>query len=275
MRALRCPLRPGFLIAIGLGMAATQAQAQQTGAPLPSDPAALALRAKMVQTYRSLRSIRETVVQRQWAATPDKASTIKIELRFRRPNRVYLYVDYLPAGRQMGRWQLVFACDGRSLIFYNSAKNEFQRFKAPATLENLVLPASLREPEIPILLKNSDPFAELEKTALVRYTSSFVNSSDGKQGPSAFDVLLLDVRQGGADRQLRYSLAASDHLLYRWSLAIRPDSGPVSPFQEAETASSVTAEYTQVEANPRLTDADFTFTPPPVAKEISSPRHKR
>lgn len=275
MRAVLCRLRIGFLMASGLGMAAipVMARGQQAGAPLPSDPAAVALRAKMVQTYRSLRAFRETVVQRQWTDSPDKATTINIELRFRRPNYVYLNVDYPRIG-QPGRWHLTFACDGRSLTLYNSARNEFQRVKAPANLEDVRLPGALREPEITLLLKNSDPFAELEKSAIVRYTSSFEDFTDVKQGPESFDVLTLDVRQDGAERQLRYHLDPKDHLLRGWTLAIRPDTGPPSPFKESETAANVTAEYTQVEANPHLTDADFTFTPPVGAKEVPAPRHK-
>ncbi|HLK59996.1 MAG TPA: hypothetical protein VKU00_25775 [Chthonomonadaceae bacterium] len=241
---------------------------QQAGAPLTSDPAALALRARMLRSYRSLRAIRETIVQRQWTSDPQKASTLQITLRFRRPNRVYLNVDYPQIG-QPGRWYLTFACDGRTLIFYNSARNEFQRLKAPATLENIQLPASLREPEIVLLLKNVDPFAELDRSGVTRASASFENT-----GPAAYDILQMDAHQEGADRRLRYRLDPKDHLLRGWSLAIQPDAGPPSPFRAAETAANVTAEYTQVEVDPRLADGDFAFTPPAGAKEVRSPRRK-
>lgn len=230
-------------------------------AAMARDPAAMTLRDKMVRAYRNLHSYRETVTQRQWKTAPDQASVITIEMRFRRPNRLFLLIDY-PQIAQPGRWHLTYACDGKTLIFYNSAKNEFQRVKAPAGLERLALPVSLRGPEFVALLQGADPFADLDKSAIAGYTASFEQSAQ-----HAFDVLRLDLHQDGATRKLRYRLDPKDHLLRGLSLSILPDAGQASPFLDSETVSNVEAEYTQVEMNPRLTDADFTFTPPADAKE--------
>src|SRR5262249_37591277 len=137
---------------------------------LARDPAAIALREKMVKAYRGLRAYRAKVVQRQWQHSPQDAAIIEIEVRYRKPNRFYLDVDY-PQIAQPGRWHLIWACDGKTLLFYNSARGEYQRLKAPDRLDRLVLASALRGPEFDLLLRDTDPFAALEKIGIVRYTA--------------------------------------------------------------------------------------------------------
>src|SRR4029453_295343 len=133
-----------------------------------SDPAALKLREKMVRAYRGLRAYRAQVTQREWTASPALAATTEITVRFREPNRLYLNVDYPPAENRP-RWHLTFACDGKTLTLYDGSTNEFQRVKAPPRLDSVVLPQPLQWPEFDLLLRDSDPFAALEKTASVTY----------------------------------------------------------------------------------------------------------
>src|SRR5581483_4169131 len=187
-------------------------------------------------------------------------------MRFRRPNRLYLDIEY-PNLAQPGRWHLIWACDGRTLTFYNSARNEFQRVKAPARLDKLVLANSLRGPEFDLLLRDSDPFAALEKQGVVHTVAGFE-----QRGAERLDTLRLDIQQEGVKRVLRYRLDPKEGLLRGFTLRITPEPGHSSPFLEEEVAATVEAEYTQVEANPRLADADFTFTPPAGAKEKAQPQ---
>jgi outer membrane lipoprotein-sorting protein len=238
----------------------------QSSPILTQDPVATALRARMVRAYRGLRSYRARVTQRQWKSTPTNAPVIAITMRFRRPNRLYLDIEY-PNLALPGRWHLVWACDGRTLTFYNSARNEFQRVKAPARLDKLVLANSLRGPEFDLLLRDSDPFAALEKRGVVHTVAGFE-----QRGVERLDTLQLDIPQEGVKRVLRYRLDPKEGLLRGFTLRITPEPGYRSPFLEEEVAATVEAEYTQVEANPRLADADFAFTPPAGAKEKAQPQ---
>ncbi len=261
---------PAFAFLLLLGAAARFADGQNapdSSAPLAHDPAAMALRDKLVKTYHDLHSYQEKVTQRQWKRSPEDAAVIEIEMRFRRPNHLYLNVDY-PQIARPGRWHLTWACDGKTLTFYNSARNQYQRLKAPEKLDRLVLASALRGPEFDLLLRGSDPFAALEKAGIVRYIAGFEQTQETR------NTLLLDMQQGGAKRLLLYRLDPKDNLLRGFRLQIQPEPGASSPFQDEEVAATVEAEYTQVEANPRLTDQDFAFTPPADAKEKSVPIEK-
>jgi outer membrane lipoprotein-sorting protein len=244
-----------------------QGKANQPNDPsaFARDPAAIALREKMVKAYRGLRAYRARVTQRQWQHSPQDAVVIEIEVRYRKPNRLYLDVDY-PQIAQTGRWHLIWACDGKTLTFYNSARAEYQRLKAPARLDRLALASALRGPEFDLLLRDDDPFAALDKAGIVRYTAGFEQSDQDTS-----DILQLDIQQGEAQRTLRYRLDPKDNLLRGFRLQILPDPGTKSPFLDEEVAATVEAEYIQVEVNPRLTDADFRFTPPAEAKEKTAP----
>ncbi len=246
----------------------TPLRADETAPPastgVPRDPASSALREKMVRGYRDLHSYREQVVQTQWAKTREDATQIRIDFRFQKPNRFYLNVDY-PGITTSGRWHLTYACDGKTLVLYNSAKNAFQRVKAPAKLDTLVLPGSLRGPEFLTLLRETDPIAELEKDALVKYAASYESGAQGN-----VDVLKLDIQQENAARVLRYRLDPKDHLVRGFTLNITPDPGQSSPFLDPEKPSTVESIYSTVELNPRLNASDFTFTPPAGAKENAS-----
>jgi hypothetical protein len=83
--------------------------------------------------------------------------------------------------------------------------------------------------------------------------------------------LKLDLQQDGARRTLLYHLDPGDHLLRGLKLSILPDTTDADPFLEPEKASTVEAEYTLVELNPRLPDSDFVFTPPAGAREKRAP----
>lgn len=265
LRLLVVLLMAGSLFALSPAQGQKTASREKSDAPTTSDPAALALRDKMIRAYRDLRSYHEKVTQKQWKDSPDKAVTLEIEMRYRAPNRLFLRVDY-PEVAQEGRWYLVLACDGKNLTLFNSAKNEFQRVKAPARLDRIALPASLRGPEFPLLLRDTNPFAELEKQATVRYSEAFEKSLTG-----ATDNLKLDLAQDGAKRVLLYRLAPTDHLLRGLRLSIQPDTTVPDPFLEPETASTLEADYTLVEINPRLPDSEFIFTPPAGAREKPKP----
>src|SRR5690349_9377811 len=101
------PLLCGLALTVGLFMLPS-AQAQKTGEAdrqslqAAQDPAALALRDKLIKSYRELHSFREKVTQKQWKTDPQKALAIEIELRWRSPNRLYLNVDY-PEIAEAGR----------------------------------------------------------------------------------------------------------------------------------------------------------------------------
>jgi outer membrane lipoprotein-sorting protein len=243
---------------------ASDRSAAQSG----NDPAAIALRDKLVRAYHDLRSFHEKVIQKQWKTAPEQAITIEIEMRYRSPNRLYLNVDYPQVGAE-GRWHLTLACDGKTLTLYNSAKNEFQRVKAPSRLDRLVLPTSLRGPEFDLILRDINPFSDLEKQAAVRYSEAFELS-----GSHGLHLLKLDLQQGGARRALLYRLDPNDHLLRGLKLSILPDTTDPDPFLEPEKAATVEAEYTLVERNPRLSNADFAFTPPAGARESTKPASK-
>ena len=228
---------------------------------VPRDPASSALREKMVRGYHALHSYREQVVQSQWAKSREDAKQIRIDFRYQKPNRFYLNVDY-PEVTATGRWHLTYACDGKTLTLYNSARNTFQRIKAPAKLDMLVLPGSLRGPEFSVLMREADPLSELEKDSLVKYATSY---EAGEQGNA--DVLKMDIQQDNARRILQYRLDPKDHLVRGFTLTITPDPGQTSPFLDAERPSTVEAAYGGVELNPRLKDSEFTVVLPADAKE--------
>jgi hypothetical protein len=233
---------------------------------LGSDPTALALRDRLVKAYRSLPAIHEKVTQRQWKSSPDEALSLDIELRFRKPNRLFLAVDYPQVGKD-GRWQLIYACDGRTLTVYNSARNEFQTTKAPLRLDRLILPQVLRGPEFIALFRDTNPFEEIEKTAIARYTEAYENIAD-----ESWHTLKVDLQQDGAKRTLRYQLGSKDNLVHRLTLTIVPDADASGPFSDPEVKSNVEANYTMVDTAPHFTDADFRFTPPKGASELTPAR---
>lgn len=228
------------------------------------DPASLALRDTMVKAYRDLRGIHERITQKQWKTAPDQALTLEIEFRFRKPNLLYLSIDY-PYVVKPGRWQLTYACNGKTLTIYNSARNEFQTIKAPARLDKLALPLALRGPEFAALLRDASPFDDLEKSAIVRYSEAF-ESVEGQP----IRVLKLELQQDGAKRVLRYRLDPKDNLIRGLFLGITPDPNAVDPFADPETASALEAHYTLLETNPHFTSEDFRFTPPAGAVEKKS-----
>jgi outer membrane lipoprotein-sorting protein len=270
-------LAAGVLLAM-ICAALSVAHAQNTSpkppdspALLPHDPAAMKLRAQTVSAYRGLTSYRARMTQKEWKTTPAIAATTEITFRFRRPNRLYLNVDY-PASEneKRGPWHLTFACDGKTLTLYDSSANEFQRIKAPPQLGLVALPHSLSWPEFDILLRGVDPFAELDKTATTNYRSAFESSPQG-----VFNVLLMDAQQNGVQRSARYRLDPKDHLLRSLTLTtvVGPSQG--SLFPSAEQNGTIESVYLSVEANPRLADADFAFTPPADAKEKAVPKPAR
>jgi hypothetical protein len=228
------------------------------------DPAATLLRDRIVRAYRDLRSLHELVSQRQWTGTADGATTINFELRFRRPNRLYLAIDY-PNVDGPGRWELVYACDGKTLTVYNSALDEYQSVRAPARLDRLALPQSLRGPEFAALLHNAGPFNDVDKSAVVRYSESAESGEGG-----AWRTLRIDLQRDGARRSLRYRLGPRDNLVHGLSLSIVPDAGTVNPFADPVILSSVDATYSLVEAHARFGDADFRFVPPAGARETKA-----
>jgi outer membrane lipoprotein-sorting protein len=248
--------------------ASSQAQTDPSRPPALStpDPAAAALRDRMVRAYRSVRAIHEKVTQRQWETRPEDALTLEIELRYRKPNRLYLAIDY-PNVSQPGRWQLIYACDGKTLTVYNGARNEYETVKSPSRLDRLILPQALRGPEFITLLRDVSPFDALEKSAIVEY-----GESADTIGDSQWRTLKLALRQDGAKRALRYRIGPKDFLVYGLTLSVVPDEDSASPFTEPEVRSGLEATYTLVDTNPRFTDADFRFTPPSGAKERKAER---
>ena len=225
------------------------------------DPASMALRDKMIKSYRDLHGIREKITQKQWQSSPDQALDIEIEFRYRKPNLLYLSIDYPNVGKP-GRWKLTYACNGKTLTVYNSARNEYQSVKAPGKLDRIVLPAALRGPEFILLLRDASPFDDLEKSALVRYSEA-LESPDGQ----AMHTLRLDIQEDGAKRTLRYRMDPKDNLVRSLALGIVPDPNAVNPFADPENPSTVEARYTLVEINPRFLKDEFAFTPPVGATE--------
>lgn len=261
-----CLARVGFawttlcatVVIAGAAHAQNKAAVQDTSG---RDPASIALRDKMLNSYRDLHSIHEKITQKQWKSSPDDALEIEIEFRFRKPNLMYLSIDY-PNVTKPGRWRLIYACNGKMLTIYNSARNTYQSVKAPGKLDKIVLPSALRGPEFVALLRETSPFDNLEKSAVVRYSEA-LEAGEGQP----MRVLKLDVQQDGAKRTLRYRMDPKDNLVRGLTLGIVPDPNAVNPFTDPETASTVEARYTQVEVNPRFAADDFAFTPPPGATE--------
>jgi len=234
---------------------------------LGSDPAAVKLRDRLIKAYRELPAIHERVTQRQWKSSPDEALTIEIELRYRKPNRLFLSVDYPQVGND-GHWQLVYACDGKTLTAYNSARNEFQTTKAGPRLDRLILPQSLRGPEFIALFRDNSPFGEIEQSESVRYSEAFETSAE-----ASWHTLRIDLHQDGAKRTLRYQIGPKDNIVHRLTLAIVPDSEDAGPFADPEVKSNIEANYTLVDTSPHFTDADFRFIPPKGATEIKPTRN--
>jgi hypothetical protein len=148
------------------------------------------------------------------------------------------------------------------MVLYNSARNEYQTLKSPATLYRLVLPATLRGPEFIALLRGISPFEEFEKSAAARYSEAFELTDAGPR-----HTLKVDLQQDGARRTLQYRVGAGDNLIHGLTLSIVPSTDAVSPFADPEVRSRVEATYTLVEANPRFGDSEFRFTPPPGSRE--------
>jgi len=262
-------------VLIGMGIVlAPSAQCQKkpeapkTNAQSARDPAAVALRDKMVRVYRDLHAVHEKITQRQWKSSREDALTLEIEFRYRKPNHLYLAVDY-PFVDKAGRWQLVYACDGKTLTIYNGARNEYETAKSPARLDRLILPQALRCPEIIALLRDASPFDELEKAAIVRYSEVFEDTAEG-----SWHTLKMDLQQDGARRTLRYRLGPKDNLIHGVALSILPDADTGNPFADSEVQSNVEAKYTLIDTNPRFTGADFHFSPPSDAKEQKTERPK-
>jgi outer membrane lipoprotein-sorting protein len=230
------------------------------------DPAAVALRDRVVRTYHDIRAIHERVTQRQWKSDPADALTIDIELRYRKPNRLYLSIDY-PYVDKPGRWRLIYACDGKTLTVYNGAYNEYETAKSPARLDRLILPKSLRGPEFIALLRDVSPFEDLEKSAIVRYSEALEETAEG-----AWHTLRVELQQDGARRTLRYRIGSKDSLIHGLTLSIVPDASSANPFADPEVRSNVDSAYTLVNTDPHFSDVDFHFTPPPGAKERKSER---
>lgn len=234
--------------------------------PLGRDPGAIALRDKLTERYRELKGLREKITQKQWKESPAEALTVEIDFRFRKPNQLFLSIDYPNIGKP-GRWQLVYACNGKNLTVYNSAKNTYQIARAPSTLERIVLPQVLRGPEFPLLLRDFNPLAELDKIGATRYTESLETSAEG-----AARRLTIEIPQDGAKRTLTYRLDPKTLLIRELTIAIVSDGDNSNPFVDPEVNSTVSANYTLVEANPRFTHADFDFAVPVGATETRVPR---
>jgi hypothetical protein len=243
-------------------------EAPEANAQSARDPASIALRDKMMKAYHDLHAIHEKITQRQWKSSREDALTLEIDFRYRKPNRLYLAIDYPFVDRQ-GRWQLVYACDGKTLTVYNGARNEYEILKSPAHLDRLLLPQALRGPEFTALLRDASPFDELEKAAIVRYAEAFEETTEG-----SWHTLKLELQQDGAKRTLRYRLSPKDNLVRGFTLSILPDADTGNPFADPEVRSNVEARYSVVDTNPRFTEADFHFNPPGDAKEKKTERPK-
>lgn len=218
------------------------------------DPETLALRASLGRAYRRLHGFRETVTQRQWESDPQAASWVRLDLRFERPNRIYLRMDY-PRVTDAGRWEWVVACDGRMLTLYDGLRRRYTRRRAPDTLAALPLPQAYRGPELALLIADTDPFTGANAAA---YQASYEDGANG-----SFRVLRMEAHQEGHHATVRYWLDPSSLLVRRLRLDVEPEGQSASPFLSLQAPGHVEAEYTAIEPNPRFAASDFAFKPPP------------
>jgi outer membrane lipoprotein-sorting protein len=258
---------------------APDAQSQVAG----MDARAQAALERMHAAYKSAQALHVKVV---WSARYDGAMSRddfplpgpdELELRMQRPNRIYM--SALSKEGRSSRYLIV--SDGTTLTYWRSAGNTYVQTSAPATLAEI--PRRLPDDAIgtfdgttwtddsimewEFLTSEASPISELKESGLVATLRA-----QEKIGNTLVDVLRLSSPSPSpmmpVTTEVTYYLDPPTGLIRRYLITVRgkhPESGK-------DFSVTMQAAYGVHETQPRFTDADFAFTPPPGARRVEAPR---
>jgi len=252
-----CRLAPAALGLLLLAAPLAHAQTPPVPAPLPpSDPRAVALMTRMLQTYQGLKSYSAT----ETAEGPaNMGLPYTLALTYARPSHVNLTVTHGFGGKPM---TIHIVSDGTSYFAANSQYSQrYLKTTPPAktsALEEAMLRSDIKFPMQAILLEHGADWLKgmMDPKSGTRLTLGKPGLVDGV----AVDTVLMDASGTGYHGVGSFQIGQADHLLRRFQ------STDDNQGQPSVTASET---FTHVRANPTLTASAFAFTPPPGAVAVA------
>lgn len=223
-----------------------------------SNPKAQALLDQMVAAYKNVNAIHLKATMKVAGTVPSEIAEgmpETVELRFERPNKVWLDSTQRHAG---GTKRLLIVSDGKNLWLWETGMDVFTITKAPGSFKGLAnMLYSL--PEFEVLLDEQNPFEDMPTELAI------ASDMPVKQGDSDVDALEMKIEPPFApfSTALIMAIGHNDHLLRGMTISGKGKA------QRAGKDFDFNCEliYSIVNPNPKFTPADFVFVPPPGVKE--------
>ncbi len=242
-----------FVLALGCIAAGVTPCTAQTS---KHDPKALAILDRCAAAIKALPALHEKVTITSAAERPDTLTSPAkkaIEIKFQRPNKLWLTLDEAGAGRTR------IISDGHTLWRWSSKSNSYSRIRAPkefAEIENL----PDLTPDLAVLFGKIPDF-KLWPGPDVQMKPV----PPPKTGDNGLDMLEGDLRSPGVKvgAKVTLTLNRTDHLIRSVTFASTgTDSAQSKPY-----SFKMDMNYEVVDPLPSFGAADFRFSPPPGAKQ--------
>jgi hypothetical protein len=242
-------------------------------APKP-DPKVQALMDQVIAAYKALPAYHIKVTFKYLPDDPvffGSGQPLSMELKLQKPNKLHLtYSERIyegkpeerltgkidPAKVKTVRHQIV--SDGTSVYRFQGSTNTFTKSRAGSGFPDV--PATLSLPELEVLLRASDPF----KKTLVP-ANLLTLGKPVKVGDDDLDVIEGRIAEPGVAfvGRLRILLNQKDHTFR----GVQFEGEGKDPRDGKPLTFKLEAAYDRVATSPAFAAADFTFTPPPGARE--------
>jgi hypothetical protein len=228
------------------------------------DPKALAVLDQCAAAIKSLKALHEKVTITSAAERPDTLTSPAkkvIEIKFQRPNKLWLTLDEAGGGRTR------IISDGHTLWRWSSKTNSYYRIRAPKELVEIEDLPDLT-PDLAVLFGKITDF-KLWPGPDVQMKPV----PPPKTGDNGLDTLEGDLHSPGVNigAKVTLTLNRTDHLIRSVVFAsMSTDLAQNKPY-----SFKMEMNYEVVNASPMLSAADFRFTPPIGARiEIQTPAAK-
>jgi hypothetical protein len=225
------------------------------------NPKVQAVLDQMTAAYKSLNTLHLKMTMKVTGTVPPTMTDEMpddVELRFQRPNKVWLNYGEQKKAEIASRQQVV--SDGANLWRWKSDTNTFTIAKAPRVFKEMAnLPSA--SPEFEILFGEEDPFKDLPHDApMTLGTPIKINDVD-------VDVLeiAMEAQESPFTFGMKLMVGQQDHLVRGMSVFGKGND----PKTGKEIEFKCDLIYLVVDTTPIFTSSDFIFTPPPGATEQS------
>lgn len=226
------------------------------------DPKVQALMDQTVAAYKALNSFHEKIVMVPTVSSPELtrqySGPTTVEIKVQKPNKVWVDSQFVRGGKQN---HSVLVSDGTSLWRWQEGDKTFTKTKAPASLVDFGKFIPRDTPELDILFRGKDPFADF-KVGMGEV--SLYMGPAAKVGDIDTESLEARIAPDGSPIQgtLRIRIGQKD----RFVREVMFEGGGKDPQTNKDMSFKFQLTYPVVEGAPTFTPADFTFASPPGIK---------